>query len=227
MALTPASARIDMRACQRCGASLEGRWITTKWCGDCSDIVRGQRKRARKADIAAAYARTVPASSVVRVPRTCQFPGCTTDLSHKPANTIWCPSCRLKMDQSRSARRHGKAARQAIDPFLRRVSHVVSNDGPPRTPNVLACRECCDMPWARAEDRSNTRSGDSCGRNPVGVNGRCKGCGKPWGPEPPVNLGSAMRSNMGPTVVSGRLYGGEATRNAYAQPTGHRKGAKR
>ncbi len=184
-----------------CGKSMDHLSALAKNCEDCAQALRKDRKRSLRA------AHTASKLSVSE-PRSCQYPGCTTDISDKPHNTVWCSPCRLKMEKSREARRYGKEGRKAIDPFQRKVVHVCSSTHD-RVPVVIKCKECCDMPWARAPDRYNTMSGSHDGKRSVVANGLCKGCGLPWEPEPAIERGPGIRSSAGMAQDHGRMYGAD------------------
>lgn len=211
-----------MRVCgyQGCPVDITHLSVLAKSCLDCAQTIRRDRKNARQRGLRAAHRASMTGSRPVRI---CQYPGCTNDISQRTAKAVWCVGCRRTMDKSRAARRYGLEGRAAVDPFERRVVHVAGGAGDQHKP--IKCLQCCDMPWARRKDRSNSRSGDSAQKGPsvVDERGLCRGCGLPWAPEPRPELCGTIRSSAALAAEHGSLYGGQN----LSMGNGQRKGVKR
>jgi hypothetical protein len=227
-----------------CNTSLEGRGNSAKWCEPCAKELHRLRKEKRNARVRAAYAASTPPEPVER---PCQFPGCTTLITVGHWNKRWCLECRQRMLSDRAMRRVGQAARvtsmrdkqqrKALWANQRRVPQPNSGDMAHPREKVQTCLECFNQSWARVTDRANERSGNSAAGGPpvawpagLGVPGCavpvCRGCGLAWAEEPRPELCGTIRSSSAMAEDHGSMFGGEPTRNSYAQPTGKRKGAK-
>lgn len=153
----------------------------------------------------------------------CQFDGCDAECLRK-----WC------LSHSAEIRRRRKCTRQAAlheTYYATRGVIAPVQGGVPREAqaprqSLKLCGTCGGMPWARCPGRSYRESVTGT-KKLVAPDWVCIECEKGWGPEPAVNLGSALQSNMGPTIAYGRMHGGEAVvRDMNRAPTGRRKGAK-
>lgn len=154
----------------------------------------------------------------------CQFDGCDVECTRK-----WC------LPHSAEIRRRRKCTRQAAlhesyyatRGVIAPVQGGVPKEAQAPRESLRLCGTCGGMPWARCPGRSYRESVTGT-KKLVAPNWRCIECNEPWGPEPAICLGSALRSNMAQTVAYGQHYGGEPTVHHLPcrQPTGRRKGAK-
>lgn len=160
--------------------------------------------------------------------RICAYPGgCDANINHRHGAAKYCrfhaPEMALKHKQGRGERSRKSTAK----PGSRKVYSVC--EGPARTPEPK-CSVCGGMPWARCPDRTYEALKGGRQRNGVkylvAPDWRCVGCGEAYAPDPPLERQEVIQSSMATTIAFGQYYGGEPTPNAYAVPTGRRKGAK-
>jgi len=79
-------------------------------------------------------------------------------------------------------------------------------EGQPRVPVIIECEICCDMPWARGEDRHDGNWVPNGYTGPDGIV-RCRGCHEPREAEPRPEPMSVLRSNCGMAANHGYLFG--------------------
>ena len=128
--------------------------------------------------------------------RTCQFPGCTADISHRAPMSKYCIPCGKEMHKRRH--RRGRKARAVREYHFKDEGRQKQD----------ICKVCYGMPWARTPERFNESSGH--GLHPVTKGDRrCVGCGELYQPEPAQNMGSAIASSAGTMADHGALYGSE------------------
>ena len=83
---------------------------------------------------------------------------------------------------------------------------------PPREPNLMMCKRCCDIPWARAPRReADTPQGQGNFSGVVGFEmcGRwlCKGCGEVYAPEAKPENCVVLSSSAGMTERAAQFHG--------------------
>jgi hypothetical protein len=84
--------------------------------------------------------------------------------------------------------------------------------GEERSPNVVKCGLCADIPHARSPQRREYSSNGVTKPVGVAINGRweCLECHQPWAPEPPVPRPDAgVRSSGGMAARYGDVFGDE------------------
>lgn len=127
--------------------------------------------------------------------KTCEC-GCGRSIEGAPINTRFAPEClRLRQINRKRAERVKAAELKSV---TGRFNHVLSDHttGNPRSARVLSCQLCCDMPWARSDQRLDTSY------DPIGVRApdgavRCRACGGAYSPECAPEPQSVLRSSAG------------------------------
>lgn len=163
--------------------------------------------------------------------RICAYPGgCDASINHRHGAAKYCRLHALEMALKHKRGQNPRSRPSEAKPGTRKV-YSVTEGTPARKPEPK-CSICGSIPSARTPDRTYEALKGGRQRNGVQLivapNWVCVGCGGLYAPEPPINLGSAVRSSMGATTDYGRYYGGEATvRNPNRTPTGRRKGASK
>ena len=161
--------------------------------------------------------------------RTCQFPGCTTEIeAHKPSNTLWCPQCKKDMNHSRKRRWEARQKRGAEVKSVAAYAVIVPRRSPDEQPREKEgkCNWCGSMPWACEPGRYSGDSGEQVHRGEeIAPNWQCLRCGLRYEPEERVKICGSVRSSAGMAVDHGRLYGSEPYWSR-TEPTGRRKGAR-
>lgn len=91
---------------------------------------------------------------------------------------------------------------------LAQREHYVRSDTPAceRSPRIVECEACCDMPWARSEARLD-RNFDPIGVKDAGGVVRCRGCNEPYAAERPPERSNPLVSSAGMAARHGQLHG--------------------
>jgi hypothetical protein len=144
-------------------------------------------------------------------------PDCNQPLASEHPNAVRHAECqRLHKNQISKARRaskfcvdHDNRPRPEHKSLRKRqvdVRRVSAADTEPRSPNVIECQVCCDMPWARGTDR---RDSNWVTNGVMATDGivRCRGCHRPHEAEPRPEQMSVLGSSAAMAANHGHLFG--------------------
>lgn len=151
------------------------------------------------------------AAQVMGEPRVCAC-GCGASLEDRHHLTVYTRDCRERLKQKRDVERHRAKAKQrrerlghkSLHPLKSAVWRGTANDAT-HVP-TLKCGVCCDMPWARLSTRS-VKDSDGSIEPVANVDGKCRGCGEKYAPEPKPEHGSLLRSSAGTAQKASELWG--------------------
>jgi len=135
--------------------------------------------------------------------RTCGYPGCTVSIEGRHKCTRWCIEHSLAIQRSRKSRKEAYGHRKKhAAPRMNVIKRTVITELPRKA--QLKCKVCADMPWARCPERRCDGKGDlSVSERPlvIGTDGRCRGCGLAYAPEPELKRGTLIVSSMARALV--------------------------